>query len=739
MAEKKHEWKYVSVGGVVRVKIESGEDIACLGELDQKKWTVLSCPVKGLEFDEKTLALADADKDGKIRVSDIVTSAQWITSVLKDKNSLLKGDDTLPLEGIDTSCEEGLKLYNSAKQILANLGQEKDNISIADTSDSVAIFGKTRFNGDGVITAASSEDEAVSKLISDCIASVGSVTDRSGEQGVNTELVEKFYTALADYAAWQAAAEEDSAAILPYGENTAAANAAVEKLSAKISDYFIRCKLINFDDAVSGAVDVSVDKVSAISDRDLSSCMDEIAAYPLCRPSAEGKLPFGTVNPAWQADFASLKSLVFDVDYPGKDSITEAEWAAVVAKFAPFAAWKAAEKGSEVAALGLDTVKSYLAEGRKDALLSLIAEDSALKEEADSIDAVDKLLHFYRDFYRLLNNYVIFSDFYSPEQKAMFEVGKLYIDERCCNLCIKVEDMGKHADMAALSNLFLIYCKCTSAKLGKSMDIAAVMTAGNTRDLRPGKNAIFYDREGNDWDAVVTKVVDNPISVRQAFWAPYRKFWNFCVEKINKSASDKDSKLVADMQTTVNNAEVPDEKTAKKQAFDIAKFAGIFAAIGMAVGFIADALVGLAKGVAALHWWQLLLAIAAIILIISGPACFIAWGKLRKRNLGPVLNANGWAINSRVLINILFGSTLTNVAKYPVAKGRDPFGVPAWKKWIRGIIVALILAFAVLLAVPNNPVHDHFIHKKAVEQVEEAAAPAVEEAAPAAEVAPAAE
>ena len=35
-------WKYKSLGGVVRVDIRSGEDIAHLGELDPKYWTVLS-------------------------------------------------------------------------------------------------------------------------------------------------------------------------------------------------------------------------------------------------------------------------------------------------------------------------------------------------------------------------------------------------------------------------------------------------------------------------------------------------------------------------------------------------------------------------------------------------------------------------------------------------------------------------------------------------------------------------
>ena len=67
MASKKakknsgYDWSYSSFGGVVRVNVRNGEDIAHLGELDQKLWTVLSCPVKGLEFDEKTLQMLDTD------------------------------------------------------------------------------------------------------------------------------------------------------------------------------------------------------------------------------------------------------------------------------------------------------------------------------------------------------------------------------------------------------------------------------------------------------------------------------------------------------------------------------------------------------------------------------------------------------------------------------------------------------------------------------------------------------
>ena len=202
------------------MKIGSGEDIAHLGELDQKLWTVLSCPVDGLEFDRQTLEFLDADKDGKIMVKEVVKAAEWLTSVIKDKDTILNGDSVLKLSNIDVSTDAGRRLYGSAKQILSNLGIDKDEISIDNASDSKAIFDGTRFNGDGVIPVSAAEDDAHKQVIADCIATIGSVTDRSGEPGVTAELLDKFYAACADYAAWKDKADET---VLPYGDNTGAA------------------------------------------------------------------------------------------------------------------------------------------------------------------------------------------------------------------------------------------------------------------------------------------------------------------------------------------------------------------------------------------------------------------------------------------------------------------------------------------------------------------------------------
>ncbi|MBQ9195428.1 MAG: hypothetical protein IJ152_07280, partial [Bacteroidales bacterium] len=367
-------WTFSSVGGAVRVKIQSGEDIRHLGELDRKMWTVLSCPVKNLEFDAKALQYIDVDGDGNIRVDEVIATAQWLTSILKNADVLLQENDTLALDEFNTEDPVGARLQASAHQILSNLGLKKDAISLDDTADNVKIFADTQFNGDGIITPASAGDEATAKLI-ETIAGIASAPDRSGVPGITAEQIDAFFAACEDYAAWQKAGTKE---VFPFGDKTADALAAVKCLEEKMADYFMRCKLIGFDAATAPAVDVSVDKIAAI-EGNLDSASEEIALQPLAKPTTEGILNLKAVNPAWKAAVENMAALTGWT----KDSLTEAEWAGICAQFAPYTAWMEAKKGAEVEALGIDAVKAILKEDKKAALLELVEKDKA--EEANAL------------------------------------------------------------------------------------------------------------------------------------------------------------------------------------------------------------------------------------------------------------------------------------------------------------------------------------------------------------------
>lgn len=324
---------------------------------------------------------------------------------------------------------------------------------------------------------------------------------------------------------------------------------------------------------------------------------------------------------------------------------------------------------------------------------------------------LEKLLLLSRDFCTLLRNFISFQDFYSKRGNALlgrgaedetpwaiFQAGTLVIDQRACNLCLRVEDMAKHNTQAPESGMFLIYCQCTHHATGQKMQIVAAMTIGDIRNLKVGKNALFYDRQGRDWEAEVVKIIDNPISIGQAFWSPYRKLGDWVSGLISKSAAEKEQKSFADLTSKL---QTPPAAGQTPQPFDIAKFAGIFAAIGMAIGALGTFLTSLLTEVGAIAdrgWWAIPTLIICILLAISGPSMILAWMKLRKRNLAPLLNANGWAVNADAIISVIFGNTLTEQAQFPLLKLQDPH-VKSKKrskggKWAIAI-AALLLGIAV--------------------------------------------
>src|SRR6266850_1530154 len=188
-----HTWKFFRAGGFDQVRLDSGADLAALDQLDQKLWVALACPTTGLEFDPKTLALIDIEKDGRIRAPELIAATKWACQSLKSSDDLLKGSASLPLSAINDSTPEGKQLLSSARQILTNLGRkDADAITVEETTDTAKIFAQTQFNGDGIIPADSTEDAGIKSVINDIIACLASETDRSGKPGISQAKVDQF-------------------------------------------------------------------------------------------------------------------------------------------------------------------------------------------------------------------------------------------------------------------------------------------------------------------------------------------------------------------------------------------------------------------------------------------------------------------------------------------------------------------------------------------------------------------
>ena len=125
----KYNWSFANVGGVTRVRIQSAEDIRHLGELDKKMWTVLSCPVNGLEISSESLSLMDGDGDGKLRVKEVIATADYLCAALKEPQSLFEQSDSIALDNIADEAgfihPDNLAVHNEELHILVEQASEE--------------------------------------------------------------------------------------------------------------------------------------------------------------------------------------------------------------------------------------------------------------------------------------------------------------------------------------------------------------------------------------------------------------------------------------------------------------------------------------------------------------------------------------------------------------------------------------------------------------------------------------
>ena len=682
-----HIWKFFRAGGFDQVKLETGADLMNLDQLDLKLWVALACPTTGLEFSAETVALIDSDRDGRIRAAELIAAVKWAGSKLADPDQLVKGGDSLEFTAIADAT-----LLATARRICANLGKpEAKSISLADVADADRIFAGTTLNGDGVILPESADDDATRQVIRDIATCAGTVPDRSGKPGVDLPRAEAFFAACEAFDAWIQRAEAGAANILPLGSATAGAAAAVQAIRSKVNDYFGRCRLAAYDARALAHLNRREEEYLTVAAQDLSITAAEISGFPLAQVAPGRPLPLvGGTNPAHAVALAVLRERAVKPILGERNELSETDWLALQAKLAPFEEWRSDKTEASVEALGPARVREILTRGAKEAVTSLIARDQAFDIEVAAIADVHRLLLYKRDLYLLCTNFVNFRDFYDAGEPAIFQAGTLYLDQRSCTLTLAVEDAGRHAAMAALAGSYLAYCECVRKGSGEKRQIVAAFTNGDADNLMVGRNGVFYDRKGQDWDATITKLIENPISVRQAFWSPYKKLVRMIEEQVAKRAAAAEAASGSRLATTATTVAQPDTLKPEPRKVDV----GAVAAMGVAFGALATAFAAVAgylSGLLKLPFWQVCLAVVGLLLLVSGPSMLIAWLKLRRRNLGPILDANGWAVNAKALLNVPFGTSLTGVAQLPaghVMSTKDRFGEKpsAWPKLVLAVV-----------------------------------------------------
>ena len=695
--EQSYEWQFFRAGDVDQVVIRTGQDIAHIGELDKKLWVALACPTRGIEFDSATLDLIDVSKDGRIRPPELVAACEWAVARVKDPQVLADGGDVLQLSSINDAREEGLMLLGEARRVLAIAGQsDASSITLAQVQERLASLQALRFNGDGVISAATAQDnEALAALIARIQDAYGSVDGCDGVAGIDRARAEAFFADARALQAWFAQAAELGCQLTPRAQALAAAEA-VNAVQAKVDDFFARTGLVEFDPRAQAPLNPTEEGYAALGAQVLSNGSDSIAALPLATVTGERVLPLVQgVNPAWAAALQTLREqAVQPVFGEALTELTQEQWDQLKSTLSQCQAWLAACPATPLGSLPESEVQALLASGAEADLLALLDQDEAEKEHSEQAMALEKLIRLQRDLLELLNNFVSFSRFYRREGAA-FQAGTLFLDGRSCDLTVEVADAAAHSALAAMAKTYLAYCECK--REGEKKTIVAAFTAGDVDFLFVGRNGVFYDREGNDWDATIVKLIDNPTSIGQAFFSPYKKFLRMIEEQVAKHAAAKNDLVntnLGDSAAKLTTAPKELAPAAAPRKTDV----GTVAAIGVALGSLSAVIVGIFGKFIELGPW-IPMAILGIVLAISGPSMMIAWLKLRQRSLGPILDASGWAINGRMNINLGLGRSLSQTGKVPLNAKRnlaDPFADS--HKLRNSLWLLAVVALALLLA-----------------------------------------
>ena len=524
-----YKWRWFRAGRIPQVALKNGDDIANLASLDKKYFMAMSMPVKSVRFDKRMLELMDADKDGRIRISEVLGAIEFLKS-----------------KGVDLD-----DLFNPSK-----------------------------------------EDEAALAEVVRKEADLAAIEPSAADKKAMAE--------------WEEKAKCAEIAVL--GDRTADAVSALAAVEGLIDSFFIAS-----------------------------------ADMPLVMEEPDKVLPLDNrLNPAHrEALFAfrdkCVKEILGDVE-----SLDFLSWGRVKAAFAPYRAHQAAKP-----------VMNADLKGK-------------LEDE-------ERVLRYRLRFLEFLENFVNMKRLYANSEVAIFQVGTLRIDAREMVLSFDIENEAAHSALSGKSNCCVLYLKLFRPATKETKSICSVVTKGPIARLYPGRNGVFHDLDGKEWEAVITKIVENQVSLAEAFWLPWKKVGEGISSAVKKFFGDKQ----AFGQKTVDTG-------AKSAEAGGAAMASSVAAIGIAFGMIGAAAASFTAMFTNMTIKDFLLSFGALILVVSLPCVILTWFKLRRRDIGAILNACGWAVNRPMAFSMKRASEFTRCLP---CKGWLCF-------WVKMILLAAIAAGA---------------------------------------------
>jgi hypothetical protein len=687
MADKMHVWRFRRIGGMDQVVLKTGEDIAALSELDPKLWAALAMPTSQHRCKE-ALSLLDEDHDGRVRVPEILHAVEKFRMAFTTLDILFDENSAISLDRL----KDG-HLREACVNAAHIAGAEVEGVDAAVVEKAISLYNERTFNGDGVVVPESAKDPHTAGIIETLIASGYQAIDSSGKNGVDNVALDAFAHDANIVLEWNAKGESIRRTLpdLPFD----AILPAFRTISDVMDDYFRRCAVLDLAGTPDALKNLETQMAAALS-TPLGNNAEALQALPLALPRADGLLALDAAyNPLYETEVKSFLDAV-KTPYGLEKELDKTAWSRIAADCRMYAAWTDSKPPVGAESIDPSMLSDILNGGSLDAIRTLITRDLAEAAHAEALHELHNILVLKKDLLKILRNFVTMDEFYGSRE-GIFQSGRLFIDGRELELCLDVRNSTAHSSMAGLAGMYLIYCDITRTT-GEKGSVVAALTAGDADRIYVGRNGIYFDNDGLDWNATITKVVIQPISIREAFLSPYkwlaRTIEEFTAKRAGTAEAGRQNQLKEFAQKAVEQptkAPQAAEQIAPKK-IDV----GTVAAIGVALGSIGVMITSILSLFIGMGVWMPI-GILVVFLLISGPSMILAAIKLRKRDLSPILNAEGWAINGRLKLNLIFGAALSHLGNLPPNSIRmlnDPYA-PKKKPWALYIVILIIVVAVV--------------------------------------------
>ncbi|MFP4382525.1 MAG: hypothetical protein ACLFSE_00645 [Spirochaetia bacterium] len=634
-------------GNTKHLRLRTADDLAAVLELDEALWIATSAPISTINMDKDFLAILDADNDDRIRCRDLRREIRHLFRLLCRYDGIEQESDTVDIACINQDTAEGRQIHDAFRKLSGCTG-DGTSLSLKMIRDAEAELLSSPISGAGVILPKAGETESgEAEFISEAIRITGGVPHPSGKPGINRMKLNEFTSGIGLYKEWEKELDIPGAkkSILPFGDDTAAVKHGVDALDGEVKRFYLLCGI-----AAAGALQIRNYSYDPLGGED-AAAGELLEKLPLQKVRPDGIIRMNDpVNPKYRRQFDTLTEPLRKW-FPSETEtgISESFWMRLKEILVPYSEWMAKRPQGPY-----ETLPKYFFNGEKltDAVRGIDALLTESEKSAYTIEEVrllEKLVLSQANILCFANNFVSFPQLYNISSRAAFETGTLIMDGRHFNLAVPVLNRELHKRTAVSSGMYVLYVAIYD-KSGAVSKVAAIpVTSGGVGNLGIGKRGIFHDIHGLEQDAEVVDIIENPVSIREAVAAPFKRLGRLVTGKIESITMEAEKKLDDTTVIAVDRLQPGEtQPVSVPRQTPPGGTAGMIAAGGVAVAAVSSALAFITKTLAEIAWWQILIGFGSAALAVVIPASISAFLKLRKRDISSIIEASGWAVNARM-------------------------------------------------------------------------------------------